>query len=247
MSCIDAVMESLLPFLPAAQVEEAARSCCSIAHYGDSEVRIGAGDQVTISEAIALYSHLCAAQRCTESRAPARYEDVVFDTKNDLFLADDFMPPSVMKSVDTDEPREWKKILQELSIRGQPTIVVLPDGTVVPFSRIHAGGLGKEGVAERIRKSMADLERSEPYWHFTVSRLLRSVLFELERRGRQELTKPMFTKEKARPLIEMGIVADAGQRLLVVKGQDEIREEMERQLAEVRKLARGWLDSKVTL
>ncbi|WP_075056939.1 hypothetical protein [Thermogymnomonas acidicola] len=73
------------------------------------------------------------------------------------------------------------------------------------------------------------------------------MLFELERRGRQELTKPMFTKEKARPLIEMGIVADAGQRLLVVKGQDEIREEMERQLAEVRKLARGWLDSKVTL
>ncbi len=186
--------------------------------------------------------------------------DGIFAIKNELFLPDDFVPKVMMemvegsKLVDVQETRDGiqpssdddaiylyglhdkGKFLEPQSFYFNPS----PSGEVPE-------DLGKLG--EKLSKSFSDFQKTDAYENFLFSRIMRNVIFTVERKHNTEFKKPLFDSSKLMILAKNGIASVEGELGTLTEGLSV--DDLERKKKEAENAASNvadlWMESRINL
>ena len=145
-------------------------------------------------------------------------EDAIFEIKNSLMLPDDFIPQSWMVIVENNNPIESDGVIEGIqSILGRKWIYVFSSyengKAIMPYFFYDRREDGLPEVAEEHLSSTLTGEfealRSSPEFAvFTMTRILKSVIFNLENKGIRELRKPLFDSGKVKLLMDENLVSE---------------------------------------
>lgn len=148
----------------------------------------------------------------------AKVDEVVFKLKNEAGIPDDFMPASLMEMVEGRPLGDPVSLLRDL----QPSF---SEGMVFPLFRIAGETalsvgflafnpeafsdpwrLETANLIASVRNEFASFVHDPVYMDFVAGRILRSVVFNMERKKTRKLGKPLFDEAKIESLIQIGIV-----------------------------------------
>ncbi|MHB1708317.1 MAG: hypothetical protein ACYCT2_02435 [Thermoplasmataceae archaeon] len=152
-------------------------------------------------------------------------EDAIFGIKNSLMLPDDFIPQSWMAIVENDEPIESDRVIEDIqSVFGRKWIYVFSsyeDGkAIMPYflySRMEAGlpEVTEERLTSILTSEFEALRNSPEFRVFTLTRILKTVIFNLETKGTRELRKPLFDNVKMKLLMNENLVYENGGKFFI--------------------------------
>jgi|GEM_PF-3127385 hypothetical protein len=170
-------------------------------------------------------------------------EDAIFEIKNSLMLPDDFIPQSWMAIVENDEPIESERVIEDIQkILGRKWIYVFSsyeDGkAIMPyFFYYRKGGVFADVTEEQLNSILSGefeaLRNSPEFRTFTMTRTLKSVIFNLETKGSRELRKPLFDDAKIKLLMNENLVIEND-------GKFFIRESVS--VTDIESMRNGYLD-----
>lgn len=187
---------------------------------------------IKVKTAFNWYLFLIVRRLAENKESFVKIPEAIFDLKNGLFLPDDFMPKVMMNLVEGDEPVDIARSLHEI----QP----LED-----FNLIHILGLCEgnkcdaayafiateipqlentlpslEDLKNIIINSFEEVKKSDGYNDFTLSRILRSLIFNVEAKKTRELKKPLFDESKINVLEKLGLIERSGDKTMLSNNVD---------------------------
>lgn len=229
---------------------------------GESQPASDAGGlpgSLSVSRLMNLHVLQFVRDKIPESGNPVKIEDAIFDLKNSLFLPDDFMPEHLMGMVEGELSLTIPEIREAFQIiPGTCSIYIFTErknngyGRVrflYPASRAPGTELSNEQLRKMISDSFASIQKTDEYRDFENSRLLKSVIFNMEQKKTRELRRPIFNPAKIGVLESMGLVDRNGESASVKEGitVDELKELYSRAREAGHSLSSRWLDSAVEM
>lgn len=195
------------------------------------------------------------------STSPMKIEEAVFQIKNSLSIADDLMPVELMGAVEGKFPDKPSRILNSLRIdlNGNAyNIYLLMKETNDGFIGFSAAvpGFTMESDKFSLEKLIGALEErisaasEEPFYpSFELSRLLKSLIFQLEFKKHRELKGPLLSEHNLSLLLDNGIVTESEDEIIL--SSDMTVDILKRKKSEldvlVRKEVDNWLETEVQL
>ena len=197
-------------------------------------------DEITREDLIKLTIYAITRKLGENGKSAAKVDEVVFQLKNDAGIPDDFMPSSLMEMVEGRPLGEPESLLDNL----QPSF---SDGMVFPLFRISEEAalsvgflacnprafsdndrLEAANLISSVRNEFVSFTRDPIYEDFVAGRILRSVVFNMERKRTRKLSKPLFDDTKIAALLRIGIAEET-------EGSISVKESLS--LDQVKKLA----------
>lgn len=187
---------------------------------GKSSNRKPAGT-VTVLDAFKWYLYHKVDLLSENGSKTVGISDGVFAIKNELFLPDDFVPPVMMKMVEGSEIVDITKAVENIQPSGQSSALYMfgkhDGGDFLEPDSFYANPcingevpVGMENLGKRILESFTELQNTDNYRKFLLSRIMRNVIFTVETKKKRELKKPMFDMGKLKILEASGIVEISG-------------------------------------
>ncbi|MEM0159102.1 MAG: hypothetical protein QW812_06295 [Thermoplasmataceae archaeon] len=206
---------------------------------------------LTVRELMNLYIH-SYLKASGSSLKPFKIEEALFNLKNSVFLPDDFMPEHLMGNVEGSLLIPVERLFSEFQISGhQPILYIFPESLGAKFSRIRflypAGNVRSsyftpEKIIDALKNSFSKVSSDPLYSKFEASRLIRTVIFNLNRKKKVEFKPPLFAPEKIKILRQLGVVTD-GNVLSQEYDIDSLSRLASRLKEESSGLAKRWLES----
>ncbi len=150
----------------------------------------------------------------------AKVDEIVFQLKNDAGIPDDFMPASMMEMVEGRPLTAPSSLILNL----QPSF---SEGAIFPIFRISGelpvsvgfltfypeafqndAKLDPVNLMKSVKDEFALFTEDPSYQDFVAGRVLRSVVFNMERKKTRKLSKPLFDDMKIQSLKKIGIVEE---------------------------------------
>lgn len=151
-------------------------------------------------------------------------EDSVFGVKNPLSIADDFMPHEIMGMVEGKFPDQPENFVSDLQVaENAPVFVLMKEGQdgfagfqcIIPGFKLRKEEFAFPDLMEKLGKEIDDLSGSEMYPLFELSRILKTLIFQLEFKKRREIGSSLLSESKLAILREKGIIVLEGDRALI--------------------------------
>ena len=148
--------------------------------------------------------------------SPVKLEDALFFLKNNVMIPDDFMPHHLMGNVEGTMDLTIESLRREFQfLPGITAIFLYPEIPDARYSRVKyvfaspclelGEEIGLERVLEILKKSFAELNQDPRYIDFESSRLLKTLIYNIEVKKSRELKRPFFTPDKVARLAAMGV------------------------------------------
>ncbi len=213
-----------------------------------------------VKDAMNLHLYQFSIEKVAQNDRPVKIEEAIFDLKNNAFLPDDFMPEHMMGMVEGDLAMSTEGIHRAFLLNSDVRILYLfhelkgnSAGRVrfiYPAKANFSVPIPENGrIREILAASFSGLRENEKYKDFENSRLLKTVLYNLETKNSRELKRPAFDPRKIRILETLGLVEKTGDAAMirdsVSAGQLKTNYNMMKKHGE--ELANEWLHSKVDL
>ncbi|MCL4451513.1 MAG: hypothetical protein M1327_02670 [Candidatus Thermoplasmatota archaeon] len=195
----------------------------------ETEISEAVPDYISREDLIKLTVYAITRSLGASNNGAAKVDEIVFQLKNDAGIPDDFMPASMMEMVEGRPLSDPPSLILNL----QPSF---SEGAIFPIFRIsgelpvsvgfltcYPKGFENDAklVPEGLIKSVKDefyLFTKEPgYQDFVAGRVLRSVVFNLERKKTRKLSKPLFDDIKIQALKKIGIVDEVNGSYSIVE------------------------------
>ena len=177
-------------------------------------------DQITREDLIKLTIYAITRELAENGKSAAKVDEVVFKLKNEAGIPDDFMPSSLMEMVEGRPLSDPESLLDSL----QPSF---SEGIVFPLFRIsgeaalsvgflacnprafsHHDRLEAASLISSVRNEFLSFTSEPIYEDFVAGRILRSVVFNMERKRTRKLSKPLFDDTKVAALLRIGIAEE---------------------------------------
>ncbi|MGC8505835.1 MAG: hypothetical protein ACP5NK_03905 [Thermoplasmata archaeon] len=150
-------------------------------------------------------------------KMPVRTDEAIFAIKNGAEIPDDFMPKYMMDLIEPAQIPDFICVCRELQISKECRNLFLINcsqngatGSVsylVPSSQcVPDSDLDRGSILEGLKKSFRNLEQSEDYVPFTVSRNLRTVMYNLKSRNSRKLPRQISTGTAIEQLKSLNIL-----------------------------------------
>ncbi|MCL4480969.1 MAG: hypothetical protein M1113_05755 [Candidatus Thermoplasmatota archaeon] len=184
----------------------------------NEEPPIAVNAEIRIKDAFGLLLYKKIVSLSKDGSNWVRKEDAIFGIKNSLMLPDDFIPQSWMAIVENNEPIESDRVIEDIQrVLGRKWIFVFSsyedDKAILPYFFYSRKGVGLPEVTEERLMSILTSEfealRNSPEFRiFILTRILKSVIFNLETKGTRELRKPLFDNVKIQLLMDENLVSE---------------------------------------
>jgi hypothetical protein len=217
-------------------------------------------DQLTVAEIMNLHMFRFVNEKVSVDNRPVKIEDAIFDLKNNTFLPDDFMPEHIMGMVEGDLSMSLEEIHKSFALNSEIRLFYLyheqknnAPGRVrfiYPANTVFNTELpANEVLREKLTSSFAALRSNEKYVDFENSRLLNTVIFNIDSRKSRELKRPVFDPRKIAVLETMGLVDNTSgtARIKDSVSLDQLKEKRNVLKKRGKELALEWFGSKINL
>lgn len=221
-------------------------------------VNLEPGTQLSVSQLMNLHVLQFATSKVSAEDAPVKIEDAIFDLKNTVFLPDDFMPEHLMGMVEGDADFTQDEIRGDYAVVDGLTSMYFyqeqkNDGNGrVRFIYPSLSGAIKEApsnesIRELISKSFSTVQSEKSYVDFVNSRLIKTIIFNIEQKNSRELKRPIFNPGKIKILENMDLVEKSGDKAFIKQSVsiDTLKEIYSKAKEDGQKLAEVWLSSKI--
>lgn len=213
---------------------------------------------MTVSRLMNLHILQFLESRVLGTNLPVKIEDAIFDLKNALFLPDDFMPEHLMGMVEGEPDFSEEEMRESYSIADSCRSIYF-------FQETKSGGFGRirylypaasgkpinvpsnEKIRELISGSFNSIQENKSYLDFINSRLIKTVIFNIEQKNTRELKRPFFNPGKIKVLEDMGLVEWNGETPSIKSSVtlSSLKDIYSGSKAAGQKLAVDWLTSEV--
>ena len=160
--------------------------------------------RVEVEDSFRLLLDMIVRDNFETHKMPVRTDEAIFAIKNEAEIPDDFMPEYMMDLVEPARIPDFKGVCSELQITNECRNLFLigcsqNGGTVsapylFPSSQCFPDSdFDKRGLLEGLKKTFRNLEQSEDYIPFTISRNLRTLIYNLKSRNSSKLPKQIST------------------------------------------------------
>ena len=217
-----------------------------------------AGTHLSVSQLMNLHVLQYVNSRVSDEDAPVKIEDAIFDLKNTVFLPDDFMPEHLMGMVEGDANFTLEEIRENYAVKeGITSLYFYQEQKNDGQGRIRFlypsksgainGAPGNEKIRELISGSFSSIQTEKSYIDFVNSRLIKTIIFNMEQKGNRELKSPIFNPGKIKILEDMGLVERSDEKAFIKQSVsvDRLKEIYSKAKADGQELAEAWLSSKV--
>lgn len=212
---------------------------------------------ISIKNLMNLTIFLYTREEQVKNNVPVKMEDALFFLKNTVMIPDDFMPAHLMGNVEGSMTISSEILRKEFQfLPGRTSIFLFPENPLSRFSRIRYlyTPMGMEfdalppltSLTEILQRSFGELQEDSRYRDFEDSRLLKTVLYQMEVRKNREIRKPYFTPEKAERLIQLGIPLIESKIPERISAND-VREIREGKIRSGSSLAEDWFSKTVSI
>ncbi|MDS0256482.1 hypothetical protein ApAK_02120 [Thermoplasmatales archaeon AK] len=209
----------------------------------------------TVKELMNLHMYLFLAGNAGVPK-PVKIEDALFNLKNSVFLPDDFMPEHLMGNVGGSMLLPKEALFSEFQLFGHSAMIyIFPEDLNSKFSRVRyllpsgphsVRGISQESIVSALKESFSQLSGDPLYRKFEASRLIKTIVFNLNRKKQVELRPPLFTPEKVKILSEFGIIT-SDNRLNPSLDADKLSKIASDLKNQSSALAQRWFNSKVVI
>lgn len=188
--------------------------------------------------------------------APVPVDEAIFTIKNEMEIPDDFMPPHMMEMVEGRKIVDPESIARELndiplSVSGKHLYAVVREGVpgILGIDSLLCSQFDGDAkkflvsLKESLLIDFSDLEQSAAYDPFTLSRMLKQIIF-LHSRGRiVDLGGSAYDDRKSEILVRNGIAVLSDGMVALRPGisHEELETIRKNSLGEAAKLASAWL------
>lgn len=216
------------------------------------------GVRLTVSQLMNLHVLQFVESKTGEVDAPVKIEDAIFDLKNTLFLPDDFMPEHLMGMVEGEPDFSLHEVRMAYAIQGNLTsIYFYQESKTGGFGRIryiYPAKSGKftntpsnEDIRGMISSSFNSIQTEKSYVDFVNSRLIKTVIFNIEQKNTRELKRPIFNPGKIKILEDLGLVEKIGDAASIKESVtlDSLKELYASAKKEGQELAKNWLSTEL--
>ncbi len=175
------------------------------------------GSELSVEELFLLT--LCA--ECNEHFSAKneimKIEEAVFGIKNTLSIADDFMPHGIMGMVEGAFPSDPAEFVELNQFSGGGDVFILmkesEDGfagfyAIVPGFRPSSGALTFGDLLGRLKTAIEELSRKPFFGEFEFSRLLKTLIFQLDFKKQRVLKGPMLQSANLKLLESRGLLEE---------------------------------------
>lgn len=213
---------------------------------------------MSISKLMNLHVLQYVESKVSETGKPVRIEDAIFDLKNTLFLPDDFMPQHLMGMVEGDVEYSGEELRKAYSIDGNSaSIYFYQENKAGNPGRIRflypaasgrlSGTPSNQVIREMISSSFNAIQKEKSYVEFINSRLIKTVIFNIEQKNLRELKRPVFNPAKIKILEDMNLVEKRGDIASVREdiSLEELKETYSNAKAKGQILAESWIMEKL--
>lgn len=221
-------------------------------------ISIKPGTRLPVSRLMNLHVLQFAMSKVLDEDAPVKIEDAIFDLKNTLFLPDDFMPEHLMGMVEGDADFTQEEIRREYAVLdGRTSIYIFQERKRSGMGRVRfiypsrSGAVGAAPSNDRIRDlisaSFSSIQAEKSYVDFVNSRLIKTIIYNIEQKGSRELKRPIFNPGKVEILEGMGLVERRDDKAFIKESisVERLKEIYSKAKADGQKLAEAWLSSSV--
>lgn len=214
----------------------------------------------TVEDAFKWYLYHKIQVLSENGTKPVGISDGIFAIKNELFLPDDFVPPVMMEMVEGSKMVDVSNAVVNIQPTGRKNAIFIlgkhDHGKFLEPDSFYANPNIKSGMPEDIAnlgklilKSFEELQQTDEYKKFLLSRVMRNVIFTVETKGKRELGKPMFDPGKLKILEMNGLVTVSNGKGTVpddmsVEDLKKVRGEAEKAAENV---SRNWMKSEIKL
>lgn len=159
-----------------------------------------------------------------------KIEDAVFGIKNVISIADDFMPHEIMGMVEGKFPSNPEEFVDQNRIGNGQVFILMketPEGlkgfhSILPAFTLAGSNSTFDNFMSRLKEEVSNLESSDFYDEFQLSRLLKTLIFQLKTRNRRELKGPLLAESSIKLLQSADIIEREGD---TVKVKESIKHE----------------------
>lgn len=150
-----------------------------------------------------------------------KVEDAVFGIKNALSVADDFMPQEIMQMVEGRFPSDPGRILGELQLdENYHTYVLMKESSdgfigfhsIIPGFRAENSKDAFSSFLLRLSGELKGLESSALYADLRLSRILKSLIFQMEFKKQRELGRSLLSSDTLELLRSENIIDETGEK-----------------------------------
>lgn len=214
--------------------------------------------ELSISKLMNLHVLQFVQNKINETDHPVKIEDAIFDLKNTLFLPDDFMPEHLMGMVEGTVDLSDDQLRSAYSVIGDAIPLLFykeakDDGTgrirfLYPAKSVKLVGVpSNERIREIISSSFESIKNLKSYIYFINSRLIKTLIFNIQQKNLRELKRPVFNPVNIKFLQEFGIVEEKAGISLVKEDitLEKLKELYSDLKGEGEKLAKSWLSRSV--
>lgn len=225
---------------------------------GKTGINLEPGTQLSVSRLMNLHVLQFVNSRISAEDTPVKIEDAIFDLKNTVFLPDDFMPEHLMGMVEGNADFTQEEIRDDYAVMDGLTSLYFYQeeksdgrGRVRFLYPSKSGAINETPSNERIRElistSFSGIQAEKSYIDFVNSRLIKTIIFNIEQKGNRELKRPIFNPGKIKILEDMGLVERSGEKAFIKQSVsvDRLKEIYAKAKDDGQKLAEVWLSSKV--
>ena len=188
---------------------------------------------------------------------PVRLEDALFDMKNGIMLPDDFIPEYLMGNIEGEISPDPKDVLREIQSSAYFTDIYC----YFEVSNEHNGSLafiypsrstprppsGNEEIRKKISDSFTKLQSTPEFRDFELSRTLKTVIYNLEKRNTRELGRPSFDQKRV-ALLESESLVERRDEKTVIKDSVDLKTLISLQRGfklAAKQLAEDWLSREI--
>lgn len=217
--------------------------------YGHSSLK-----QLSVSSLMTLHVLQFIQVRVAETKSPVKIEDAIFDLKNSLLIPDDFMPSHLMGMVEGISEFSVKELRDLYSIiEGVTSIYFYQECKEGDNGRIRylypsssgsiEGSLENEKIREVLAESFKSIQNEKSYVDFINSRLIKTLLYNMQKKNSRELKRPIFNPVNIKVLEGYGIVEhkDGSSFVKETVTVDQLNDLYNVSKSEGEKLAKSWL------
>jgi hypothetical protein len=171
---------------------------------------------ITVKNLMNLIIFLYVREQQKRDNAPVKMEDALFFLKNSAMIPDDFMPEHLMGNVEGSMAINSEILRKEFQfLPGKICIFLFLENTSARYSKVRYlftpeslrlnEDLEVSTLIDKLKGSFSELQADPRYQDFEDSRLLKTLIYQIEVRKNREVKKPFFTPEKVERLIQLGI------------------------------------------
>ncbi|OWP56943.1 MAG: hypothetical protein B2I17_03115 [Thermoplasmatales archaeon B_DKE] len=216
--------------------------------------------KVRIMDIFSILLYLRISALSENGSSWVKKEDAIFGIKNSLNLPDDFIPQAWMSIVENDNPIKSVEPLNYLQdVLGKRLVYTYSsfDGEtpVMPYFfyiqpvKGFADHYSEELLSALLTSEFEKLRTSHEFRAFTLARILKTVIFNIETKKLRELKKPLFDQDKIRSLREENLVDETDGRYFLTESLSlsELKSLREEFLNRTQKVSLDWMEREVQI